>query len=602
MINIRKYMNAAIIATVVLITLGAYAKPNAAPKAHKGELKPKAACSSLSGLKIPASSIGLPTSGATISRAELKPATVPNDRPLDAVPEYCEANGVISPVDSKAPDINFQVVIPTVWNGMSIQIGGNQGDGFIPLLAALARDNAGSPLGPVMPPDAPFPIAKGYALYGSDSGHCCANRPGRRGPGRGPIGANSAQVGNLPANFGPATPDWMSNDEAYTNYAYAQIKKTHDAAMAVILQMYGVRPRINYFGGESQGGRESLTAATRFPEDYDGVVASVPLVNIMGLRFMRANRLIHEAMPGGWIPPAKIPAIAKEVLRQCDSLDGLEDGVINDYVGCNRLFDPSTHPKAFDQIRCAGGGDTGNDCLSDAQIATANAFHGPFDFTFPLRTTGEELFPGAAAGGEEGKEQFNRWIISTKQPDAASLTAASQEFRTLLHDPNFNIAAMNLAADKGAILQESDLLGVKADLSKFFAKGGKVIMHSSASDTVQNPRAEMQFFEVLVKRNGKQAVDRYMRYYVTPNADHSSVGFAYGNKDELPRQSDLLSYLENWVENGAAPPEPIVETLKDVDPPYTLLRSRPLCRYPNYPRYQGKGDPKVASSYGCSAP
>jgi pimeloyl-ACP methyl ester carboxylesterase len=460
----------------VLSTGQAFAAPS---KTAKSELKPKVQCSSLSGWKIPASSFALPTSGATISTAELKPATTPPDKPADALPEYCEVSGAILPVDPKAPNINFQVVIPTVWNGKSIQIGGNQTDGFIPLLAALARDNAGSPIGPVMPPDSPFPIAQGYALYGSDSGHCCASPPSRRGPGRG---------GPTPSN------EFLKVDEAYVNYAYAQIKKTHDAAMAILRQMYGVQSRTNYFAGESQGGREALEAATRYPEDYDGVVASVPLTYITGMLFERAFRLKVQAQPGAWIPRTKLPAIAKEVRRQCDALDGLEDGVVNNYVGCNRALDPKVHPDAFANIRCAGGADTGNDCLSDPQIATVNAFHAPF--TFPFSLAGGDSYPGEETGAED--EKTNSWLLAPQAPDVDSMYAASGYLRLLTRIPDFNIATTDLSEHKDGVLFASNLMDAPTDLSKFLAKGGKLIIHTPADDYVTNAQGQMKYFEEVV--------------------------------------------------------------------------------------------------------
>lgn len=582
------------------------AGPSPAPKAARGETKPKVACASLDGWKIPASSIRLPTSGASIVSAKVIPAFTPLDTPLDFVPEYCEINGIIAPVDPKAPNIDFQVVLPTVWNGKSWQIGGNQQSGFIPLLAALARDNSGSPIGPVEPPDATFPIARGYALYGDDTGHCCAQRPGRRGPGGTPgPPANHGRFLNVPHNFGPPTPDWETNAEALENLGNAHIKKTHDVAMAVIVKIYGVRPRINYFSGESMGGREAMMAATRFPEDYDGVTSSVPSIYNGINMFRQALRLRAQAAPGGWIPPSKVPAIAKESRRQCDALDGLEDGVISNYIACNKLFDPATHPDAYAKIRCPGGADTGDDCLSDAQIRTVNSFHADFKFPFTF-ANGEDTLTGSPLGFEDNKGRVSPWIIAAKQPDQATLKAASKAFQVAFSAPDFDLTAPDLNAlileHKDAIIHYASVRDVNPDLSKFFAKGGKLIMHTSADDPVENPRAQMRFFEEVVAKNGRKAVDKSMRYYVTPNADHSTAGYAYGNGEELPRQWDALTYIENWVEKGQAPPEPMIEMLKDIDPPYTLRRSRPLCRYPDYPRYNGSGDPKVASSYTCTAP
>ena len=126
-------------------------------------LQPKMECSALAGRVIAASEIGLPTKGAKIDSATLQPATPPTVSPADSVPEVCYVRGSISPVDPATPNIIFAVAIPTVWNQKAIQIGGNGRDGFVPLLTVLSRDTGGSPMGPLLPPDSPFPIAQGYA-------------------------------------------------------------------------------------------------------------------------------------------------------------------------------------------------------------------------------------------------------------------------------------------------------------------------------------------------------------------------------------------------------------------------------------------------------
>ena len=449
--------------------------------------------------------------------------------------------------------------MPTTWNGKSWQIGGNQQDGFIPLLAALARDNSGSPIGPVMPPDEPFPIAQGYALYGSDSGHCCAQRPGRRGPGGIAITpANHGRFVNVPHNFGTPSPNWEANDEASVNFGYAQIKKTHAAAMAIIVKMYGARPRINYFSGESQGGREALMAATRFPEDYDGVTASVPSIYQVPNQFRAALRLRAQVAPGGWIPPAKVPTIANEVRRQCDALDGIEDGVVSNYIGCNRLFDPTTHPDAFAKIRCANGADTGNDCLSDPQIATANAFHADFKFPFAL-STGETILTGAPTGGEDDKVRLSPWIGAAKQPGCRLCSSRKSEFshsaqrsRLRHHGAGFLGNSYGAQGCHRAPLEPSrrstgphEILrqGRQADHALLgIRSGGKP---AGANAVFRNHRPT----------DRPQGSRENMRYYVSPNADHSTAGYTYGNREELPRQSYLLVYIQDWVEKGMAPPD-----------------------------------------------
>ena len=177
----------------------------------------------------------------------------------------------------------------------------------------------------------------GYAMYGGDSGH--------QDPG--------------------TTATWALNQEAWLNFGHASLKKTHDAAFAIIQTLYGSRPRVSYFMGQSQGGREAMEVAQRYPEDYDGVVATSPLIGY-------SSHVIHKTLlattqtGAGWIPPAKQAAIGAEVIRQCDSLDGLTDGVINNYLRCNALFDPQKTAAPYAAIRCAGGADTGNTCVSDA--------------------------------------------------------------------------------------------------------------------------------------------------------------------------------------------------------------------------------------------
>ena len=117
-----------------------------------------------------------------------------------------------------------------------------------------------------------------------------------------------------------------------------QLKKTHDAAFVIVERVYGERPRFSYFVGTSQGGREGLTVVQRYPADYDGVVSMVPIVNFTTLMLAPELIRIHEKPLANWVPPAKAAAIRAEFLRQCDNLDGLVDGVINNYMACRTMF------------------------------------------------------------------------------------------------------------------------------------------------------------------------------------------------------------------------------------------------------------------------
>ena len=129
------------------------------------------------------------------------------------------------------------------------------------------------------------------------------------------------------------------------NLGYMQLKKTHDAALALILRAYGERPRFTYFTGTSQGGREALTVAQRYPADYDGVIANVPIVSLSSLMLAPELIRIQEKPAANWVTRAKVAAIRAEFMRQCDRLDGLIDGVINNYLACRAVFDVTEGPR-----------------------------------------------------------------------------------------------------------------------------------------------------------------------------------------------------------------------------------------------------------------
>jgi hypothetical protein len=389
----------------------------------------------------------------------------------------------------------------------------------------------------------------------------------------------------------------MGNNEAFGNYGYEQIKKTHDAAMQVIVMMYGVTSRVNYFAGESQGGREALMAVAHFPKDYDGVVSSVSLAYFTGLMMNVPVRTKAQMAPGAWVPPAKGEAIAKEILRLCDSLDGLEDGVINNYYACNRKLDPTVTPDPLAHIRCAGGADTGNDCLSDAQLATVNSFHAPMKWGFELE--GQTDWPGWSTGAEGPMG----WILLPKQPDPNQPSGGpGGVLAARYNNPQYDIMKMSLPDLKVQLEGVAKDVDAPTDWSQFFGGHTKLIMYTAASDYVSNPRAQMHVYDTVVKRYGQKKVDHSVRYYVSPNVSHGSVGKSATTGKRLPQYVDLLTVLEAWVENGKTPPDALVQTVKDNRAPYTVERSKPLCRYPKYPRYSGSGDPDKAESYACTAP
>ena len=256
----------------------------------------------------------------------------------------------------------------------------------------------------------------------------CLPRDGTAGAGQAPgapggalpsgrAGGDGRPGGPRLGGGGPApADDWALNDEAMANLGYMQMKKTHDAAMVLVERLYGSRPRFNYYIGSSQGGREALTVAQRYPADYDGISATVPIVGFSTLMLAPELIRIQEKPLANWITPAKVNAIRGEFMRQCDTLDGLADGIINNYMACRAIFDVTQgkkgrHPWAAK--RCPNNVDpnpadtTAAACLTDGQIATLEFTYSRYAFATPLA---------------HGTKTFGMWVPNT-DPSGSGLIA-----------------------------------------------------------------------------------------------------------------------------------------------------------------------------------
>lgn len=507
---------------------------------------PRVPCASLAGHRVPAAEIALPTRGAVVTAATLVSAA-------GRVPEYCKLHADILPVDPAAPAIKMQLNVPTAWRRGIIQVGGGGLNGSVPRnLAELG--GGGSPVSGAQPPDAPFPISRGYAMFGGDSGH------------QGDAG------------------DWALHAEAWLNFAHASLKKTHDAAFALVQALHGERPRTSYFMGQSQGGREALVVTQRYGDDYDGVVATAPLISYSAhvvAKTLYATRQTGE----GWISPAKAKALGAEVVRQCDLLDGLADGVISNYLACNAAFDVT-------RLRCEGGAERGDACLSDAQIATVKAMRSPLVFDFDL-ADGLRDFPGYGTG-REGVA----WLNIQPKPGLPARPALGQPGTTvqygILKDPAPNLLDFRVADHREEIAAASRLLdATDPDLSAFFARGGKLLVKSNSADYAVNPQAMYRYHDRLRARFGDARLDQHVRLYVLPGAGHSGDGSSATTGAPIPQYVDLVSMMLDWVERGITPPDAPVATSK-------TGATQPICRYPLYPRYSGAGDVRVAANWRCT--
>jgi feruloyl esterase len=515
-------------------------------------------------LKIAAKDIGLPSGGATISSAQV--ATVPADPMTPGTTrEYCKVLGAVAPLDPNAPAVNFEVNLPMQWNGKAVQYGGGGSNGVLVTGLGPLRDARR---------DTPVPIARGFATWGTDSGH---------------------------DNKNLAEPNAFAlNDEALTNMAYASYKKTHDVGQRIAAAFYDRAPSKTYYYGGSEGGREALTMAQRFPNDFDGIVSVVPVANYTGSQLAR-NRLAELQQDGGWLNPAKVKALKAAVNAACDMLDGLADGVISAYEKCLAVFDPRV-------IRCASGKDEGDTCLSDAQIEADRLVHRPFKYPFPLKN-GTTSFPGWTYGSEDqpggmidsitGLEPPHFPLVSEKVQSVAWANSNSFVRYYIARDAKFNPLQFSPEKSSGRIREISELFdATNPDLSAFLAHGGKLILKGNGADYQRSVLQEITYYKAVVAKMGQPRVDTFIRFYTTPGVNHPGNG-VMSDGQAVPAKVDMLGALDGWVDGGKAP-QTLVQVTQETKAPFSTVAARPMCLYPAFPRYDGKGDPKDAASFSCA--
>jgi feruloyl esterase len=533
------------------------------------------------GTNIPASAIGEPAGGVTLSPPRWFEATANSVA-------YATVDGSIAPKDQKGKPINFRVLLPASWSRRAIQMGGGGMNGTVPMLRG----------------ERPGSLTATFATYGSDSGH---QMGGFGGMGFGPRGGAGGGGGD----------DWALNEEAIRNLGYMQMKKTHDAAMVIMERVYGERPRFNYYIGSSQGGREALTVAQRYPADYDGVVANVPIVNFSTLMLAPELIRIKEKPMSNWVTRAKVNAIRAEFMRQADKLDGLADGVINNYMAARALFDmsegdPKRNPWAA--LRAPDGVDpnpadtSASARLTDGQIETLEFVYSRYKFATPLAN---------------GVRSFGMWVPNTDP--SGSGVIADRRFRgqegagdnAPMHTQLGGLGVtgflmQNLSANPldyvegGPLNQRREeiskwLDSTDPDLSPFYKRGGKMIVTIGTDDTLASPGAQLDYFQSVLDKMGRDQVDAFARFYVIPQVGHGLSGRSSGTNGDgqsvpafaIPNQYDRTALITAWVERNEAPGKTLVVTAGG--------RSLPLCSYPNYPRYKS-GPPESAASYESAAP
>jgi feruloyl esterase len=502
-------------------------------------------CESLTQLKLPA---------ARVTSATLVPAGTFNGPPAvfsgqdlsafyKTLPAFCRV--LVQSTPTSDSDIKIEIWMPVSgWNGKLEGLGNG---GFAGLIDQQQLATM---------------MSHGYAATATDAGHTGS-----------PIDAEWA----------------LGHPEKVIDFGHRGIHEMTLAAKAVVNGFYGREPQRSYFVGCSDGGREALMEAQRYPEDYDGIVAGAPAnywTALLSSAVWNTQALTLD--PASFIPPAKIPAISSAVLAACDSLDGVKDGVLNDPRQCK--FDPNS-------MVCKAGEDS-DKCLTPKQAAALKAlYHGPKD------SHGRTAFPGYLPGAEGGPGGWGLWISGPAPNKSLMSFFGTGYFTNMVYKPDWDYKTFTW--DVGFAAAEEKTAGAlnatNANLAGFNKRGGKLIVYHGWNDPAIPAVNAVNYYQDVTKTMGQKTADGFVRLYMVPGMQHCSGGTGASDFATGPdRRRNVQLALEEWVEHGVAPDTLIASKYEGEGSAGHLVMTRPLCAYPAEAQYKQQGDPNDASSFACA--
>ncbi len=489
----------------------------------------------------------IPDAPSSLNTARVIPAGGTHGAADDDLPEYCRVEGMI------APTVGFLLRMPTSnWNGRFIMGG------------------CGGPCGNYLEDRIDHALVRNYAVVTTDMGH--------KGGG------------------------WLfsyQNLQGQIDFGYRATHLTAVVAKEIVADYYGRPADYNYFHGCSTGGRQAMIEAQRFPTDFDGIIAGAPVYDQIGDTpyFIEWNILANTGPDGrSIITRDMLPGLHAAVMKDCDELDGLKDGILQNPLQCN--FDPAT-------IECDD--DSVGFCLTPEQVAVVRKFHDG-----ARNSAGEKLYFGMPWGAEDqwayfiGENGVQQW------PDGRSITGYMGFDRSA--GPGYRLTDFNYDRDPArldmpAVTQSPN----NPDLSRFQRAGGKLILFTGWNDNNIPAEASLDYYQSAQRANGgPEATAEFFRFFMPPAVNHCRGGAGGG-------EIDWLTAIENWVEKGQAPdqviayrpvaPYPTVpRAIEDYGQIYSKFgrhplapdyydTSRPVYAYPQVARYSGEGDPADAASW-----
>ena len=435
---------------------------------------------------------------------------------------FCRVAGKLEP--SGDSDIKIEVWLPlTGWNGKYLAVG-----------------NFGW-AGSVMPNGLLMGLEAGYAVASTDTGH-----------------DNSLPMGQFA----------LGHPDKAIDYGYRAIHQMTLTAKTLVKAFYGSAPKHSYFTGCSLGGQQALTEAQRFPRDYDGIIAGSPASPIAHLNAYQIwPSLLVAQNPARSIPRDRAGLIREAVLKACDALDGVKDGILEDPSRCH--FDPAT-------LLCQGDSQSG--CLSAPQVEYLRLLYaGPGN-----PKTGQPIYAGLAPGAEQ---------MALGVDGSGPMGVAVALFKYMVfHDPNWDWKTLDLGRDvdfADKVLGTVNL-AMNPNLKPFFDRGGKLLMYHGWLDG-SSPVESVNYYNAVVKTVGAAQTESSMRLFNVPGMGHCMGG-------EGCDTFDKLGALEQWVEAGQAPVRLVASKLSAGK----ATRTHPLCAYPMVATYKGSGSTDDAANFECT--
>ncbi|MGJ5816512.1 tannase/feruloyl esterase family alpha/beta hydrolase [Paludibaculum fermentans] len=460
----------------------------------------------------------------------------------DAAPEHCRVRIFIQPA------LNIEVKLPSAWNGRLYMFGngGWAGESFETQGRMLTSARG---------------LKAGFVTASTDTGHSAAAEPG--------------------ASF-------ALNRQELLDYGFRSLHLTAETAKLLAKAYYGEGPRKSYYEGCSQGGRQGLTLAQRFPNDFDGIIAGAPALFQTGTHLSRAYWM--KGMNANPFPATKLGLLAQAVYDKCDAKDGLKDGLIDDPRRCD--FRP-----ARDLPRCPEGAD-GSDCVTPAQVRSLERIYAD------VMSQGKRYFPGWPAGPEVAGPNGQSGWIGQEIPGSngpGAWTSYGYNFLRFVApavldgkvDDNpmeaFRLFDIESAPSKVEELRQI-IDANDPDLTAFRKHGGKLLMYFGWADPQLNPMMGVEYYERVLSTMGDSATD-FFRLFMVPGMFHCGGGVGTS-------QFDATTPLLNWVEQGKAPAR--IEAARVLDG--KVVRTRPLCVYPEVARYKGSGSIDDTANFSCVKP